>query len=80
MRRGLFLVAQIVREEGLAAVLAADVLVGLNARSAEHDGLAAAGVESHKTSKLAKLMLKELREEAKQLKQELIDHGCRRLN
>lgn len=45
-----------------------------------YDGLAAAGVESHKDSELGKLMLKELREEAKQLKQELIDHGCRRLN
>ena len=45
-----------------------------------YDGFAAAGVESHKDSELGKLMLKELREEAKQLKQELIDHGCRRLN
>lgn len=45
-----------------------------------YDGLAAAGVENHKDSELGKLMLKELREEAKQLKQELIDHGCRRLN
>ena len=45
-----------------------------------YDGLAAAGVESHKDSELGKLMLKELREEAQQLKQELIDHGCRRLN
>ena len=45
-----------------------------------YDGLAAAGVESHKDSELGKLMLKELREEAKQIKQELIDHGCRRLN
>lgn len=45
----------------------------------KYDGLAAAGVESHKDSELGKLMLKELREEARQLKQELIAHGCRRL-
>ena len=45
----------------------------------KYDGLAAAGVESHKDSELGKLMLKELREEARQLKQELLAYGCRRL-
>lgn len=45
----------------------------------KYDGLAATGVESHKDSELGKLMLKELREEARQLKQELIAYGCRRL-
>ena len=44
-----------------------------------YDGLAVAGVNCHPNSSFAALLLKELREEKEKLKQELTEHGCRRL-